>query len=381
MRAERSTRLPPFRLERYFAQHEFTARYLLSSSDCEGLALNELLALRDAQTGALWDALRLGYTESLGLPLLRAEIAELYEGISADEILVVAPEEGILIAMSCLLSPGDEVICTFPGYQSLYQLAQSLGCRVILWQADESQGWRFDPVFLEATLSPRTRLVVCNFPHNPTGALPSQEDWQRIVSLVQARGAYLFSDEMYRLLELHPKDRLPSAVEHYERAIALAGMSKVFGLAGLRIGWLATRDKSLYAELCAYKDYTTICSSTPSEILALIALRARATILAQHRERILRHLALLEPFMRQHAETFAWTPPKAGTICFPRLVRGGSEAFCAAAVREAGIMLLPSTVFDYGDAHVRLGLGRRDFPEVLDELVSWLDGCQSTTKT
>ena len=245
----------PFALERYFARREFSARYLLSASDCQGPAMAELVAMTDDALRARWANLQLGYTESQGLPELRAEIATLYgevgadRVIDADRVIVAAPEEAIFLTMHALLAPGDHVICTFPGYQSLYELARSIGCEVDLWKpaeqvgGAEGAGWRFDPAGLEALIRPGTKLVVWNFPHNPTGALPSAGDFSRMIDAVAREGAWLFSDEMYRLLEPAPDSRLPAAVDLYERAVSLGGMSKAFGLAGLRIGWVVARDR------------------------------------------------------------------------------------------------------------------------------------------
>ena len=294
--------IEPFALERYFARYEFTARHLASCSDCDGLALEELLALADDETRALWRDLRLGYTESLGHPLLRTEIASMYEGAGADDVLTGAPEELIFLAMNCLLEPGDHVIATFPAYQSLHQIAESMGCEVTRWQPDEGRGWLFDPDFVRAHLGPRTRLIVANFPHNPTGALPPRAVYDELVVIARERGVHLFSDEMYRGLELDPAQRLPAGCEVYERAVSLSGMSKVFGLAGTRIGWLVTHDGALLARMAALKDYTTICSSAPSEVLALMGLRARDRIVARHVERIGHNLALLAQFLDRRAD-------------------------------------------------------------------------------
>lgn len=359
-------KLQPFALERYFARYEFSVPYLLSSSDCDGWPLSEVLDLADAETADLWQRLRLGYTDSLGHPLLRREIASLYQGLQADDVLVVTPEEGIFIAMHCLLEKGDHVICTFPGYQSLYQVADSLGCEVTRWLPDEDAGWRFDPDFLRHNLRPNTRLIVWNFPHNPTGVLPSRADFQQMIAIAHERNIRVFSDEMYWLLEVDPAGRLPSAVESWDQAVALFGMSKSFGLAGLRIGWLVSRDRALLASLAAFKDYTTICSSAPSEILALIALRARQRILARHHQRIQSNLALLDAFFARHRDRFHWVRPQGGTVCFPRLL--GPESswdFAQRMVTQAGIMVLPSRVYDFGDQHFRIGFGRQNLPEVL----------------
>ena len=362
----------PFALERYFARYEFSAPYLLSSSDCDGLPMREVLAMADEECRALWNDLRLGYTESLGLPQLRAEIADMYEEATADDVITGAPEELIFVAMNALLRPGDRVVCTYPGYQSLFEVARAIGCVVDLWQPREQGSWRFDPDELHGILRPGTRLVVVNFPHNPTGALPGRDEWDAVLAAARGAGARVFSDEMYRLLEYAPADRLPAACEAAADAVTLSGMSKVFGMAGTRIGWLVTRDREALEAFATFKDYTTICSSAPSEVLALIGLRARAALVERHRARLARNLAALEGFVARHGERFALVPPRAGRVCLLRLRDGHATAFCRRAVEEAGIMLAPSTVFHFGDEHVRIGLGRENMPDVLARLEAWL---------
>lgn len=362
----------PFLLERYFARHEFSARHLLSSSDCDGLSLAELLELADEEARGLWDRLRLGYTESAGLPALRREIAALYEGVSPEDVLVAAPQEAIGLAMQAILEPGDRVVCTFPGYQSLYEAAASLGCEVVRWLPHEERGWRFDLKDLRELLKPGTRLLVVNFPHNPTGALPTREEFLELLALARRHGVAVFSDEMYRLLELDPADRLPSACERYEAAVTLSGVSKVFGLAGLRIGWLVAKDRDLLRRLAELKDYTTICSAAPSEVLALIGLRAKERLLARHRARLARNLGLLDAFFARQAERFSWARPKAGTVGFPGLRLDDPMEFCERVVKETGVMLLPSTVYEYPKPHIRVGFGREDMPQALARLESFL---------
>jgi aspartate/methionine/tyrosine aminotransferase len=365
--------LRPFVLERYFAEYEFSAQYLLSSSDCDGLRQRDLLALADGEMRRAWDDLTLGYTESRGHPLLRAEIARLYAGISPDDCLVVVPEEGIFLALNAILAPGDHVICTFPGYQSLYEVAEGIGCEVTRWLPEEEYGWRFDPDFLAASIRPNTRLLVVNFPHNPTGYLPPREDYERIVALARKHDLHLLSDEMYRFLEHDAGARLPSACEIYEKAVSLFGMSKTFGLAGARIGWLVTRDGDLLTRMATLKDYTTICSSAPSEILSIIALRAKDVIIRVHLARIQRNLARLDGFFVRFSDRFSWVRPQAGTIAFPRL-NGGADslAFCRQVIRDTNVMLLPSTVYGYGSSHFRIGFGRENMGEALERLEEYL---------
>jgi aspartate/methionine/tyrosine aminotransferase len=366
--------LEPFALERYFAKYEFSVPYLLSSSDCDGWPMSDILALADPQALELWQTLRLGYTDSLGHPLLRQEIANLYSGVLPEHVLVVTPEEGIFLVMNCLLQKGDHVICTFPGYQSLYQVATALGCEVTRWLPDEGDGWSFDPDFLRRNIRPNTKLIVWNFPHNPTGFLPSRADLQTMIATAQENDVRVFSDEMYWLLEADASDRLPSAAELWDKAVALFGMSKSFGLAGVRIGWLVTKDRGVHDKLATFKDYTTICGSAPSEILALIGLRARETILARHREGIRRNLALLDDFFVRHRDRFTWVRPRGGTVCFPRLLdQESSWDLTERVVAQAGIMLLPSRVYGYDDQHFRLGFGRQNMPEVLAKFEKFLE--------
>lgn len=366
-------KIKPFELERYFAQYEFNVKYLLSNSDCSGIAQSELLSWADDECRALWDNLVLAYTESAGLPLLRSEIASMYEGISADQILVAVPEEAVFIAMNCILEPGDHVICTYPGYQSLYEIAQSIGCEVTRWEPNEDDGWRFDPEFVQKSLRPNTKLIVANFPHNPTGYLPTQSEYERLIDIARQNNTYLFSDEMYRFLERTPSDRLSSAVEKYDNTISLFGMSKTFGLPGLRLGWVITKNKDILNAMASFKDYTTICPAAPSEILALIGLRARDRIVERHVSRIARNIATFNDFLAKHSDWFSWVAPRAGTIAFVKtLFSEPADAFAQRVVTDAGVMILPSTACGWDNKHFRIGLGREDFPESLGAFDDYL---------
>jgi aspartate/methionine/tyrosine aminotransferase len=367
-------KIAPFALERYFARHEFTARYLLSSSDCEAFPMSELIAVADPETSRMWEGLRLGYTESLGHPLLRQTVAEIYEGIEPDDVLVVVPEEGIFLLMHALLEPGDHVICTFPAYQSLHEVSRSIGCEVSTWEPAEDKGWRFDMGQLEQMLRADTKLVVANFPHNPTGHIPSKDDFGELVEMVQRRGIFLLSDEMFRFLEVEEGATLPSGCELYERAFSLFGLSKTFGMPGLRMGWVVSRNKEVLERMAVLKDYTTICHNAPSEILAVIALRNRDAIIEQQLKRVQRNIDVLESFFADYGDCLRWVKPVGGSICFPRLlVEESASVFCEDLVAETGIMLVPSSLFHFGDNHVRIGFGREDLPEVVRRFADHLD--------
>ncbi|MBV9493001.1 MAG: aminotransferase class I/II-fold pyridoxal phosphate-dependent enzyme, partial [Acidobacteria bacterium] len=227
--------------------------------------------------------------------------------------------------------------------------------------------WSLDVDAVAASMRPNTRVIVTNFPHSPTGAQISGDQLARLVSIAELHGAHLFSDEVYRFLE-HSSPPLPAAAELSERALSLGVMSKAFGLAGARIGWLATRDRALRARIAALKDYTTICNAAPSEILSLIALRRRESIVADIKAIIASNLQLLDAFFRRHDAQFRWVRPKAGSVCFPEYLAGSVDDFAARLVEREGVLLLPASQFGYSGNHFRLGYGRRDMPAALERL-------------
>jgi aspartate/methionine/tyrosine aminotransferase len=371
-------RLADFELERFFARHEFSAPYLLCASDVEGYPMADLLALADGETRALWDGLRLGYTESAGHPLVRAAIAALYEDVTPDEVLVFAgAEEAIFVTANVALSPGDHAIVVWPAYQSLHEVARSVGADVSLHELHESEGWAIDIARLRGQLTPRTRLIVVNAPHNPTGMLADEATLRSLVHLAADAGATLLSDEVYRFLERDPADRLPAGVDLGRHVVSLGVMSKSFALAGLRIGWLATHDGALLERAVRLKDYTTICSSAPSEILALIALRAREAVLARSRSIVEANLALLDPFFDRWVGTVSWIRPRGGSIGFPRLRAGlDVERFADELLGTEGVLIAPGSVFGHPGNHFRLGFGRTDMAAALERFESYLSRSQ-----
>lgn len=368
-------RWPPFKLERFFAKHEFNVEYVLCASDCESMTVKSLLALEPGAADRFQD-LWLGYTESTGSPGLREEISRIYDSIDPDGILVhTGAEEAIFLLMHAVLEPGDNVVVQWPCYQSLAEVARGLGCSVTLWQGRWDHGWSFDPDALEDLVQANTRVVIINSPHNPTGAHLSRAVLDRVVALVESRGCLLLSDEVYRESEYAAVDRLPAACDVSDRAVSLGVMSKSYGLAGLRIGWVATHAEGVVARMAQLKDYTTICNSAPSEYLATVALRNRGCLVARTGELIRHNLVLLDDFFARHGDLFAWHRPAAGPIAFPRLVGraadGGATAFCERLARDACVLLLPGDVYDVPN-HVRVGFGRRNLPEALARLEPFL---------
>jgi aspartate/methionine/tyrosine aminotransferase len=364
--------LRPFALERFFARYEFSTRYLLCSSDPESMSTGDLLALEPGTQERLL-ALRLGYTESRGGAALRRAIASLYEHGDAEAILVhTGAEEPIFAFMNAVLQPGDHIVVQFPAYQSQYSAAEAIGAGVGRWNSDLELEGAPDPAELERLIEPSTRAIVLTTPNNPTGYSFDRARLDAVVEIARRRGLWLFGDEVYRGLE-REAERIPAVCDLYERGISLGGLSKAYGLAGLRIGWISTRDRTLYDRIAAFKDYLTICNSAPSEFLGELALRHREALLERVRKIIAPHLNRLDDFFSRRAALFEWKRPRAGTTAFPRYLGGSSESFCERLVREAGVLLLPGPVFDAGDDRLRFGYGRANLPEALDTLDRFID--------
>ncbi|GAB2919745.1 pyridoxal phosphate-dependent aminotransferase [Paraburkholderia jirisanensis] len=369
--------LPPFKLERYFARHEFTAQYLLCSSDPEAMTVDELLAYEpDAKEGfgQTW----LGYTEYPGAPALREALAkQLYTATQADQIVVhTGAQEAIFSFMNTMFNAGDHLIVHMPGYQSHYSVASALGIAVTPWMAREAQGWSLDIEELETLLRPETKALVICFPHNPTGFLPTRAQFDAIVEFARRHGLILFSDEVYRGLELDPAQRLPAACDIYERAVSLGALSKSHGLAGLRVGWIATQDRDVLERISVFKDFLTISNSAPSEYLAAIAVRHTDALTRRATDITRANLVLLDEFFARHAKRFEWRRPIAGTIGFPRLKSDDAYDFCERLLAQTGVLLLPSTLLDYGNRNFRIGFGRRNLSQILPIVDAWLGSVQ-----
>ncbi|MFE7133976.1 aminotransferase class I/II-fold pyridoxal phosphate-dependent enzyme [Streptomyces sp. NPDC057638] len=373
------TQLPDFRLETHFSRWEFTARHHLTASDVETMTLRELLALGDDEDRRAFEDLALGYTPTFGDPALREVIAEMYAEATADDVLCFAgAEEGLYLAMRVLLGPGDHAVVVTPNYQAAETVPLSL-CEVTGVALDPGRDWALDLGEIEAALRPTTRVVSVNFPNNPTGKVIDAADFTALARLCDERGIHLFSDEVYRGLERDPARTLPQAADLSERALSLNVTSKSLGLPGLRVGWITCRDRELLSRLERAKHYTSICNAAPSEALARIALKARTTILARNRELIAANLPVFDAFFDRFADLFDWRAPDGGCVAYPRY-RGpeGVEEFCASLVEEAGVLLLPASVFRSEltatpTDRFRVGVGRRDPEAGLTAFGDWLE--------
>jgi aspartate/methionine/tyrosine aminotransferase len=371
--------LPDFRLEVHFARWEFAARYHLTASDAESLTVRELLALGTDEQREGFSDLPLTYVPTWGTPALLDAIASTYDTVGPEHVLTFAgAEEAMFWALQELVGPGDHAVVTVPNYQSMETLTIATGAAVDGLLLRPEDGWALDLESLQRLLRPETRLVAVNFPNNPTGALPDQATFLGLAELCEERGIRLFSDEVYRGLELDRARTLPQAADLSPTALSLNVMSKAYGLPGLRIGWLASNDRELLERLERRKHYTSICNAGPSEQLATIALCAAERIRTRNRSIIAENLPLFDSFFAAWPEHFAWEHPQGGCVSFPRLLTGEpTGSFCRRLVEWAGVLLLPADVYHSDLANVptdrfRISAGRRDPAPALDALNRFL---------
>lgn len=363
-------KFPIFQLEDFLARYEFDVPYMLCGSDAESLTLEELLAMAGENEKKLWDRLPLSYTHVPGMPELRSAISSLYRGTEADDILCFAgAQEGIFCTMQALLQAGDHAIVWTPCYQSLADAPVLAGAEVSRLPL-EKQSWQPDPDQLSRAIRSNTRCILLNTPHNPTGSVIDAERMEAILRIADRKGIWVFSDEVYR--GLTPAGNFleaPSAAESYPRGISLGVMSKSFGLAGLRIGWIACRDASMLKKIKEVKYYTSICNSAPSEVLSLIALRERRKILERNSAIVRNNFLLVDQWIRSMPHLFSWVPPQGG--CTGLVEFHGEESVDALIERlvKQGILLLPGSVYDMHFPCFRIGFGKASFAAGFKRLV------------
>lgn len=372
--------LRDFRLETYFSRWEFRARHHLTASDAESLTLRDLLAMADPADAEAFDRLWLGYTETFGAPALREEIAGTYERRNAQEILCFAgAEEGIYVASHALLDRDAHAIVITPNYQAAETVPLSI-CAVTGVPLDADRNWDLDLDRIASSVRPNTRLISINFPHNPTGRIIAHATLDGLISLCRKHGIWLFSDEVYRLLGPEPDRHLPQVADVYERGISLNVMSKAYGLPGLRIGWIACRDRDVLVRMERMKHYLSICNAAPSEVLARIALKNRERILARNNALVRENLDQLDRFFLEFAGLFDWRRPDGGCVGYPRYLGAGCvDDFASDLVERAGVLLLPAGVYmsELGPTPVdrfRIGFGRKGLVDGLRAFRDYLEG-------
>lgn len=360
-----------FKLERYFAKYEFTTKYLLSSSDCDGFSLEYILEIADLDEKELWKNLHFGYTDSMGSEFLRYSISKFYDTISINEINVITPGEANFILMNTVLNRGDEVVCIYPAYQSLYEVAKSLGADLKWWKIRDDGKYYVEDI--EELITKKTKILIINFPHNPTGFIPTYEELRYLIEIAQRNNIFIFSDEMYKGLVYEDSYELPSVCDLYENSAVLWGMSKSFGLAGLRIGWLCSHRNDIMKKVSSFKDYLSICNNAAGEVLAYIALNHSEDFIGINKNKIKKNKNYFNVFCSKYKDLFEYNIPKGGSTALVKQKTGlRSLDLCESIVEQTGVMIIPSEMFDFGNMHIRIGFGRKNFVEALNLVEEYL---------
>ncbi|NET71405.1 MAG: aminotransferase class I/II-fold pyridoxal phosphate-dependent enzyme [Sphaerospermopsis sp. SIO1G2] len=368
-------KLPIFKLEEYLGEREFSAPYMFCSSDMESFSVAEILDMADTECRQIWRDLRLSYTEPKGMPLLRDEIAKIYgQSFARDQVLCFAgAEEGIYCMAHSLLDENSHAIAVVPCYQSLEAIPSSICDTTTIELTFENQ-WELDIEHIKAAIRPNTKLLVLNYPHNPTGAVISRDTQDALIELARKHNLWIFADEVYRLVERNPKDTLPPFAALYDKALSLGVMSKAYGMAGLRIGWVACQNQEILRDMELHKNYLSICNSAPSEVLALIALRNAKSILKRNHDIITHNFALLESFMQRQSDILDWVKPKGGCIAYLSFrTPVDTYGFAETMLEKTGLLILPARIYEQEKPYFRISYGRANMPAMLEMFETYLE--------
>ncbi len=365
-----------FATEHFFARYEFTTPYQLCNSDCETIPVEQLLDLAGVSPDEL-GRVSLGYTESAGNPALRETIAGCYQTVSPEQVIFLgSPIEGIYLTARAVLNPGDEVVALSPAYDALINMFEHIvgADHVRKWQFRPGKTqWELDFDKLETLINPKTKMVVVNFPHNPTGFLPTQAQFDQLIQIVNKHRLVLFCDEMYFGLVHEGIPAVRSAVDQTSQAIVLSGLSKIYGLPGLRSGWLIVKDQALREELFNWKFYTSICPAAPTEFLSLAALKIREQLRQRSLAYVEQNLKLADAFFSRQPDLFTWRRPLAGSTALVEMHVPSVEVFAEKMAQEAGVLIQPATTLGWDDHAFRMGLGRAGYGVALQKFEEYIN--------
>ena len=358
--------LKPFLLDTWLDQYEHDIEFNLAASTGPAWTVNEILALADEQTRHRFLNHKLVYGRPAGADSLREAIAEM-QGVPLGAVqIVTGASEALVVLMWLVAEPGANVILPLPGFTTFSALPESLGLETRFYRVRRENGFRIDPDEIKRLADSNTKLILVNSPHNPTGAIISDDEMEALHDFAAERGIQLVSDEVY-----HPiyHGRQTKSAARLPHATVISDLSKAFSIAGVRTGWMIEHDEKRRRQYWNARAYFSISNTTTGEILSEIAIRKRDAVLGKTQEAASRNLKLLNRFMADHGDVLGWIPPQGGMTAFPWLTSGESDRrFCQAAT-QYGILLAPGDCFD-APSHFRLGFAAAgaDFSKALDRL-------------
>lgn len=341
--------IKPFAVEEWMNEYEVGARFNIAETCVDSVSLDRLFALAGedkARFLADFCAKRLTYGDILGSPALRSGICGLYKTVQPDQVVPTHGAAGANHHVFCsLISAGDRVVSIMPTYQQLYSIPEALGADVAIMHLKQENGYLPDLAELKALVTPETKMICLNNPNNPTGALMSEAQLQQIVDIARSVDAYILCDEVYRHLT-QTDDWCPSIADLYEKGISVSSMSKVFSLAGLRLGWIATRDAAALKAFLSHRDYNLISCGLFDDAAASVDLAHRDVMLRRNQTIVRENLAILDAWVAEH-EHFYYTKPKAGTTALVYYDYDiPSYEFCKKMYHKTGAFVTPGDCFE-----------------------------------
>lgn len=362
--------LKPFLLDTWLDQYEHDIEFNLGASTGPTWTVNDILGLSDDETRHRFLHHDLVYGRVAGNDALRQAISEMQQVPVEAVQVVTGAAEAILVVMWLAAEPGANVILPLPGFATFSALPQSLHLESRFYSVRRENGFRIDMDEIKGLADSKTKLILINSPHHPTGATMDDSELEALHHFAAERGIQLVCDEVYHpIYHGHPRKsaaRLPNAT-------VIGDLSKAFSLSGVRTGWIIEHDARRRKQYWTARAYFTITNSTTGEILSEIAIRKRDVVLGKTQETATRNLRLLQGFMAEHRDVLGWIPPQGGMTAFPWLVSGeNARPFCQAAA-EGGVLLAPGDCFDT-PAHFRLGFAAagEKFPQALNRFGAFL---------
>jgi aspartate/methionine/tyrosine aminotransferase len=356
--------LKPFLLDAWLDQYEHDIEFNLAASTGPTWTVSDILALADDETRHRFLNHKLVYSHPAGADSLREAIAEMQQVPVEAVQVVTGASEAILALMWLAAEPGANVILPLPGFTTFSALPESLGLETRFYRVRRENGFRIDPDEIKRLADSKTRLILVNSPHNPTGATLSDGEMEALHDFAAERGIQLVTDEVY-----HPiyHGRPTKSAARLPHATVISDLSKAFSIPGVRTGWMIEHDARRRQQYWTARAYFSVSNTTTGEILSEIAIRKRDVVLGKAQETASRSLKLLDRFMADHRDVLGWIPPQGGMTAFPWLVSGENDrTFCRAAT-EHGILLAPGDCFD-APSHFRLGFAAAgdNFSRALD---------------
>ncbi|GAT17977.1 aminotransferase [Secundilactobacillus silagei] len=369
-------KMKTFGVEQWMNEYETTATYNLGETCVSPLSLHALLNLTQTNETEFTQKMlntRLTYGDIVGAPELRAGITQLYQNLKPANIVTTHGAIGAnSLVLTTLVEPGDEVVVVTPTYQQLQSIPEAIGATVRLLALKPENDYLPDIDQLKALVNDKTKLIILNNPDNPSGSLMPQEHLQRIIDVAKSVDAYILCDEVYRHLT-QTDNYSPSIIDLYAKGISTSSMSKVFSLAGLRLGWVATHDEAFMQTILSHRDYNTISCGVLDEMVAEVALDHKDALLKRNRGIVRKNLAILSDWVDSQPH-ISWVKPQAGTTALLHYDFDlPSEQFCDQLFKQTGVLLVPGAEFDVEHA-LRIGYAfeSQELQNGLDQLSEFM---------